>query len=452
MSRRLLVYLLFAALCPARVGAADGVLYTDFVINYERLSTEGVTLGADPALDRRLEEDLEFEFTLEYALDHHWYLFFTGALVDETERLETQGPEEDLAGLERKRIGVGYLFGDKVQSELILGRSEFQSGSERWLWWDEELDAIRIDSNFGDFELQAAIAEELARENTDAERIDPELEDLRRLLFNLTWEFSAGHSLALYYLDQRDDSGAVALGAFEDLERIDESDADLTWTGISYFGEFDVDSVGRIDIEAHAARVSGDEMLTEFDDPVGGAAEATERSRRDIDGGASGVIVGLRPQRWDDWRFRLGRIKASGDGNPDDADDDAFRQNGLQGDSEIYGEAFRPELSNLVIELIGIDWEIADNAELALYRFDYRQDERADEMRDVGIDLDPNGLSRDLGHEIDLVLTLTAREGLELIFRLAEFHAGSAYSDPDPDADKSGETAGFIGFEIDYEF
>ncbi len=452
MRKRLLLPLLIGTTCLPAVAAGDNGLDFDYQVSYEREALDGVTLGEDATEDRLVETDLELEFSLEYSLSDSTYLFFVGALVDETETLETLGEEIRVSGLERSQMGLAYLFGDRVQSTLVLGRSEFENTGERWQWWDEELDAIRLDSVYDDFELTVGLAEELARENTDDDGIDPELEDVRRLLVDLSWEFTDGHQLIFYYLDQRDDSSGYDVGDFEPVGREDESDADLTWTGLSYLGSLEIEDFASIELEGHLARVSGEETRYDFDDPAAGRVEVSERVTQDIDGAASGLFLSLVPARFDDWRLTLGRVRADGDGNPDDMDDDAFRQNDLQGESEVLGEVFQPELSNLVVDIVGLEWRIADGVELALYRYDYEQDELADEIRDAGIELDPNGLNRDLGHEIDLVLTVTARDGLELILTAGEFHAGGAFAASDPADDRSGEVAGFVKFEIGWEF
>lgn len=417
-----------------------------FQISLERSALEGLSLGSDPVEDRQVEEDYEFEFILEYQLSNKAYLFFSGALIDETETLESSGKDERVSGLERKEIGFGYLFGEAVRSELKIGRVEFVSASEWWLWWDEELDSISLDSTYGDFELRLGLAEEQARESTGVDFIDPELEGVRRTLLSLDWEFKAGHSLILYYLDQSDNSQSFNVGEFEDFDKIDEEDSDLSWTGLSYLGEFDNESVGEIEVELHAARVSGDERVYEFDDPAGGLSEVVDREQKSVDGSAQSILVSWTPAALDDWRFILGKATGSGDSNPGDNRDKAFRQTGLQGDSESFGELYQPELSNLTVDLIGVEWEISAGVEIALRRYVYQQRELADEMRDVSIDVDLSNTSRDLGREIDLMITIEARDGLEIVLTAAEFDPGSAYGN------LSGETSNYINFEIAYEF
>ena len=432
-------------LTPAPADDRDPFDYA-FQISIERSALDGLSLGDDPSEDRLVEEDYEIEFALEYQVNDELYLFFTGALKDETETIETAGLEEEVSGLERKEIGVGYFFGEEVSSQLRFGRTEFVSASEWWLWWDEELDAIRLDSNYGDFEMTLGLAQELARESTGDDFIDPEFDDVKRILLSLAWEFADDQSLIIYYLDQTDDSESFNVGEFEDDDRIDEEDADLSWGGISYIAGFDIDKVGELEVELHAARVSGDETIYEFDDPVAGSSEVVEREQHRVSGSAYGYLLSWTPAVLDDWTLILGSTRGEGDSNPNDSRVESFRQSGLQGDSESFGELYQPELSNLEVDVIGVEWEIAEGVEVALLRYEYEQHELADEMRDVSIELDPSGTSRDLGREIDLIVTIEAREGLEFIITAAEFDAGKAYGA------SSRETSNFINFELGYKF
>ena len=418
----------------------------DFTLSLERSAWEGVTLGDDQSADRLVEEEYEFAIALEYQVSDALYLFFTGTLTDDREIVETAGTEEKIQGLERTLMGVGYYFGEQVNSELNIGRLEFLSASDWWIWWDEELDAIRLQSNYRAFDAMLALAEEQAPANTDEDFIDPEIDGVKRLLVSLAWELAESQSVILYYLDQRDDSGSFRVGDTEKFDRVDESDADLAWTGISYLADFDLESVGEIEIEIHTARVDGDETLYEFGDAESGRSEVEELEQRSVEGTARSFLVGWRPARLDELKLIVGRAQGDGDPDPDDDRDRSFRQTGLQGDSESFGEFYQPELSNLNVDLLGFSWEVSDGVELALLNYSYEQREPAEEMRDVVIANDTTGSSRNLGTETDLVLTVDARDHLEMILTLAEFRPGSAYGE------FSNETSSFIKFELDYEF
>ena len=449
MRNRMLAWIVVGLLWAQPLRADDGFAFDyGFALGAESGELDGLSLGDDPDVERLDERDFEIEFDLEYQVDDRLYFFFTGALVDESESVEPRGEDETLSGLERKQIGVGLLFGDEVSSELNLGRMEFESASDWWVWWDEELDAIRLETEYRSLEGLLAFAREQARETTDDDFIDPELDGVGRVIASLAWEFAPAQSIAFYYLDQDDDSTRFAVGDFEQAGRIDEEDADLRWTGLGYFGAFSLDGVGEFDVEWHYARVSGDETVYEFDDPdpVTGLAEVVERERGDVRGSARGLLLGYSPARLDGWRFVVGRAVGSGDGDPDDARDDAYQQNGLQGDAEAFGELFQPELSNLEIGVVGAEWRVNDRLDLALLRYDYRQRKRADELRDAAIEVDPDGASRDLGDELDLVLTFRPAAGVEIVVTAAEFDAGEAYS-VYPD-----DSASYVNIELSWEF
>ena len=87
----------------------------------------------------------------------------------------------------------------------------------------------------------------------------------------------------------------------------------------------------------------------------------------------------------------LGYAFGSGNSDPDDDRDDAFRQTGLQGnETEVggltpfryYGEAFDPELSNLSIFTAGLGTRPTPELSADLVYHYYLQDHAADELRD----------------------------------------------------------------------
>jgi len=327
-----------------------------------------------------------------------------------------------------------------------------------------------VESNYASLTGMLAIAEEQAPESTGVDEIDPEMEDVKRVLASLSWDYADDQSLILYYLDQTDHSGSVALKDLDNGEVLDEVDADLTWKGISYLGGFELDSVGEINIELHYSTVRGDETLTEFDDGEGddeegddeegededeeegedededegegedeeGADEGggLETEKRSVDGDAYSYLISWTPAALDDWTFILGGARG----------DESFQQTGLQGDSEGFGELYQPEISNMSVQALGVAWEVARGYELILFGYDYRQLEASEDIRDVSIELDPNGVNRDLGREIDLILIIDAIPSAELVLIAAEFEAGDAYGE------RKGERSQYFSIELDYIF
>jgi len=290
------------------------------------------------------------------------------------------------------------------------------------------------------------VAEEHWKTSTDDDFVDPEIDGVRRIITSLSWEFATDQSLIFYYLDQDDNSDSHNVGEFEDFDKLDEADGDLSWSGVSYLGEFDFDKVGEIEVELHYSRVSGDETFYEFDDPAGGKVEVIGKGSSRVSAEADSYLLSWTPAQLKDWSFIVGEARGDGDSNPDDNWDESYRQNGLQGDSDVYGALYQPEISNMVVQAFGIEWEAYEGVEIALMHYDYEQDERSDDIANVTIEVDPTGLSSDLGNEIDLIVTLEAYDNLELILIVGQFEAGKAYGVYD------GETSNFVSFELNYAF
>jgi len=150
----------------------------------------------------------------------------------------------------------------------------------------------------------------------------------------------------------------------------------------------------------------------------------------------------------------LGYAFGSGDSDPDDGRDGAFRQTGLQGNEaelggptafSTYGEAFDPELSNLSIFTAGLGARPREGISLDLVYHSYRQDKASDELRDAALEAEPTGQSRRLGSEIDLVLGFEEIEDFRISGFFGYFMPGRAFG---PGADD----ALFARIEIEYEF
>ena len=446
--RNLLGIIFFGSLIGFTAAMADENSPFDYslTIGLENSEIDNLSLGDDPRVDKLTTQDYELELALEYSVNDNVYFFLTAGLVDETETVKPVDEKDEASGLERKQMGMGVFFGEEVSSEFILGRREFVSAGEWWIWWDEELDAISLDSAYGNFETLFGVAEEQWKESTNDDFVDPEIDDVLRFIVSLSWEFTDNQSLNFYYLDQDDKSDSHNVGDFEDFDERDDADGDLTWSGVSYLGEFDFEKLGEFEIELHYSRVSGDETFYEFDDQQGGKAEVIDKGSARVSAEAQGYLLSWRPAQLESWSFIVGRARGEGDSNTDDGRDESYRQTDLQGDSNVFGELYQPEISNLVVQAFGIEWEAYQGVEIALMHYDYEQDERSDQIGDVTIEVDPTGLSSDLGKEIDLIVTIEPYENLELKLIAAQFEAGKAYGVYD------GETSNLISFELEYEF
>ncbi len=124
----------------------------------------------------------------------------------------------------------------------------------------------------------------------------------------------------------------------------------------------------------------------------------------------------------------------SGDG---DRDTD-FRQTDLQGNSDkfggvtsfkYYGEVFDPELSNLHIYTAGIGYRFNRSASVDLVYHHYQQDQASDKLRSSDLDSDPDGISKNIGSELDVVAGFSFAANIETELVLGYFQPGSAFDD-----------------------
>ncbi|WP_193369549.1 alginate export family protein [Pelagibius marinus] len=127
----------------------------------------------------------------------------------------------------------------------------------------------------------------------------------------------------------------------------------------------------------------------------------------------------------------------SGDSDPEDGHDHAFRQSGLQENQDgfngitrfkYYGEVLDPELSNLVVLTAGLGLRPSEGSSLDLVYHRYWQPQAADFLREAALDADPGGRHHHLGDEIDLVLGLSEIEAVDIEAAVGVFLPGKAYS------------------------
>ena len=446
--RRLIPYTIFTCLFYLSPASAEngGQLYSDVEIGIEFNALDGLSLGEDNLNNKLVEQDREIEFDLEYRHDDQFSLFFTGALMDESEIIKSADSKTNRSGLEFREIGIAYLFGDVIDSELKLGRVEYESISRWWSWWDDELDIISLQLWYEDLEAFVAIAEQQAVESTDEEFIDPEMDEIQRLVLTMSWELLDGQILNFYYLKQSDNSSAYQVGDSKKLTRIDEEDADLTWRGLSYVADIELQLIGEIDLELHYSEVHGRSTLYEFEDSSADVVEVSEQKHEEVAASASGYLLRWTPYVYDQLSLIIAGARGSGDANPDDRDNKSYRQTGLQGDFESYGELFQPELSNLKVYMIGLQWRFAEDMSVDLMHFDYEQEVLSDEIRNASIEVEPSGSSRNLGTELDLIFSIEHEETLELFFTYAKFKPGRAFADyPEKNID-------YVGIDFVYKF
>jgi len=409
----------------------------------------------DNSGDDLLRLDQQIELELLYGFSPDLALFLEGKAFYRKDLHEENGPEKDEDSFER---GEMWLYARQLYGSnwgVQAGRQNFIDGRE-W-WWDEDLDAVRLHYDRKRLHAEIAIAEELARVSTLEDDLDPEKEDVFRILGSASWRWAKRHSVEFFFLDQDDSSGTPALGAVVSDTSEDEVDSDLTWYGLRAQGRIKAKKplAGRFHYWVDYGYVRGRETLIDFDPFGPGQIFVDDIDRRDVRGWATDLGVtwetkwALRP------RITLGYAYGSGDDNPADGTDRAYHQTGMHDNNDkfrgvdsfrYYGELLRPELSNLHIVTLAIGFPLLENSSVELVFHNYRQVHASDSLRNARLDADPDGISRSIGTEYDIVLGIEEWKHLELELVLGVFRAGSAFGADD------GEYASTAIFKLNYNF
>jgi len=114
-----------------------------------------------------------------------------------------------------------------------------------------------------------------------------------------------------------------------------------------------------------------------------------------------------------------------------------FRQTGLEGnegdfngvvDFLYYGEFLEPELSNMSILTAGAGLNPTEETSIDLVYHYYFQTKAAEELRDSNLDIEPNGIDKSLGNEIDLIFGYEQKEEkVAVALSFGYFFPGSAF-------------------------
>ncbi len=400
----------------------------------------------------RLDQGLDLEFL--YAITPNTALFLEGKASHEAE-LYTEDDQEDWDG-ELKR-GETWLYFDYINGTkfgLQIGRQNFRDKRE-W-WWDEDIDGIRLHYHNDPFRFEIALAQELGRVSTKEDDIDPEKEDVLRLLGFARWDWARKQRIEAFFLKQNDSSSSLVVGQTLKEAREDEIDADFTWFGLRAMGRWKLGKPGKLYYWIDTGFVDGEEIVYDFDDAGGGTSEVTERISRDVRGSA--FDIGGTWLSKVDWlpTITLGYAQGSGDRYPDDGRDRSYRQTGLQDNNwrfrgvdrfRYYGEMLRPELSNLRIWTLALGRPLFQNSSIEFLYHTYKQvHPEAGRLRDADLKAETLGRSRDVGDELDIVLGLEEWKHWEIEFVGGFFKAGDAFGP------FSGESASTLILKVNYNF
>ena len=135
------------------------------------------------------------------------------------------------------------------------------------------------------------------------------------------------------------------------------------------------------------------------------------------------------------WRVTFNYAAGSGDSSEAD-EQSSFRQSVITNNKgripgnnryRIYGEFLQPELSNLQLFSVSAGRKLNQNIWLHGIYYHYRQLQADTQLQASSLSISPNGKDKEIGSEIDVLLSASWNKNFNALLTLSGFHAGAAF-------------------------
>lgn len=375
----------------------------DFVTSLEYRDNLDLQRRAD---DHLLFVEPEARAVFIYAPGANW-LAYTELQLDGRAFL-SKGDENDEKSEGHVRIEQLYVdLNDLIDAiNVRIGRQELED--ERAWWFDDDIDIIRLAWEKDDWFVTAsagrekAFADDLAHSDTD-EKVD-------YVIVTAGLDRGKRDRWTLFLIDKNDrESGRDEDPQYLGVQRIGELGSDLRyWINAALMRGMRGDNR----IEAHAADAG---FSIRFD-------------------GAFRPFV------------TASLAYGSGDDSTRDGVDGNFRQTGLEDNEartfgrtsyQYYGEVADFELANLWVGTLGVGFRPDEDTSLEFLYHRFYQVEPDDNLFGTDLETEPNGESRSLGDELDLVFSHRPTRDTKFSIKVGAFRPGAAFDDDDDIAFKA---------------
>lgn len=368
-------------------------------------------------------------------------LIESGTVDNELEQSDSAAAENDDRGQKKHYLAlreawISYNGFTQYPGEYLrAGRQRVRT--DDGTWWNTNIEAIRWNLDTTLVRSQIGVAERFSDYRTDIDDLRGEDDERTHLFGDIATQWKPGHWVGLRAHHVNDRGDLPKNGAIIDATSKRSVDK-LTWLGVNVDGDFfNRRSDATLNYWGQLIWLTGDREIRSPENgrDLDGVFPNDSLPRADGNVNAWGADLGLRWNIDENWRVGAAYAYGSGDDSADESG--KFMQTGLQGNRSNFtgtragihrfGEAFRGEMNNLHAATLFAAWthDAGYDASLVYHRF-WRADandqttgdnglsplvEQPPISRDPGVYAPLERGEKDLGQEVDLVLSRYFRTG-----------------------------------------
>lgn len=333
---------------------------------------------------------------------------------------------------------------------LEVGRQRFRE--ERSNWWNDDLDAIRLSYDTTLSSAFLAIGQNFSKYRIGTDNnLEKDEQDRLRLFGEASYQYAPQHSAQLRFLYENDYSKKLSINDFVSTNDRDDIDHNLFWSGIRATGDLTAPTylnIKRLSYHSDIMSLMGTENATSTTrTSANDVRRVNAVNDRDVMAWAFDGRLEAQFDHINSPTLILGYSYASGDDGR--GTNTAFRQTGLESNTSLfpedratsslrqYGEVLRPELSNLHILNIGMNFPLFNEGDLNFHYYSYWRDNTSTGLLSNGIDNNLTGNGYHIGQAFDISANypldyffkdrFSKISGSQLRLKMGSFYSGEAY-------------------------
>lgn len=327
-----------------------------------------------------------------------------------------------------REFWVGYSGFTPYPGEILkFGRQRLRNDDGQW----HDVNIEALDWTFDTTLLKAEVgaAQRLSEYRTDLTELDPQDKDRQHLYGDVSYQWAPGHWAGIRGHYSHDDGSLKHQG--EALDNLDKtSTGDLTWLGLQANSDaYNYRNTNPINYWGSVTWLNGDR------DRIGAAYDATTdqylagaKDKSNVNGWASDL--GLRFRLDPMWQVGGAYSRASKNYEQNGLESNRSNWTGTRSRVHRFGEAFQGEMANVESGSLFASWQLRDEYDASLIYHKFRRVDGHTGIGGSGVNpardnVDADGVStgtfdslpledgrKDLGQELDLVVTKYFKQGL----------------------------------------